>query len=60
MILIEHKLREFMRLVERVIALDFGEVIARGFAGRHRARIRAVIEAYIGRDDDQAEPAHAA
>ena len=29
-ILIEHKLREFMRLVGRVIALDFGEVIAQG------------------------------
>ena len=31
--LIEHKLREFMRLVGRVIALDFGEVIAEGVAG---------------------------
>ena len=35
-VLIEHKLREFMRLVGRVIALDFGEVIAAGIARGHR------------------------
>ncbi|HET7526844.1 MAG TPA: ABC transporter ATP-binding protein [Burkholderiaceae bacterium] len=47
-VLIEHKLREFMRLVSRVIALDFGEVIAEGTPDvivQHPA----VIEAYIGR-----------
>jgi branched-chain amino acid transport system ATP-binding protein len=49
--LIEHKLREFMRLVGRVIALDFGEVIAEGvpeFIVRHPA----VVEAYIGRGNE--------
>ncbi|MGZ5184502.1 MAG: ABC transporter ATP-binding protein [Caldimonas sp.] len=59
-VLIEHKLREFMRLVGRVIALDFGEVIAEG-SPEEIVRHPAVIEAYIGRDDaGQAEPSHAA
>ena len=52
--LIEHKLREFMRLVGRVIALDFGEVIAEG-TPEDIVRHPAVIEAYIGRGDEQAE-----
>jgi branched-chain amino acid transport system ATP-binding protein len=51
--LIEHKLREFMRLVGRVIALDFGEVIAEG-APEDIVRHPAVIEAYIGRGGEQA------
>lgn len=46
--LIEHKLREFMRLVQRVIVLDFGEVIAQG-RPEEVVRHPAVIEAYIGR-----------
>lgn len=48
--LIEHKLREFMRLVDRVIALDFGEVIAEGLP-EAIVQHPAVIEAYIGRSD---------
>ena len=63
-LLIEHRLREFMRLVGRVIALDFGEVIAEG-TPEDIVRHPAVIEAYIGRghtdaDVDAAEPTHAA
>ena len=59
-VLIEHKLREFMRLVERVIALDCGEVIAQG-TPEEIVRHPAVIEAYIGRDDaSRMEPSHAA
>lgn len=61
-LLIEHKLREFMRLVDRVIALDFGEVIARGTPDEI-VRHPAVIEAYIGRDNGDAalsEAPHAA
>ena len=59
-LLIEHKLREFMRLVGRVIALDFGEVIAEG-TPEDIVRHPAVIEAYIGRGDAGAtEPTHAA
>lgn len=58
--LIEHKLHEFMRLVGRVIALDFGEVIAEG-APENIVRHPAVIEAYIGRGDEPtAEQVHAA
>ena len=65
-VLIEHKLREFMRMVGRVIALDFGEVIAQG-SPEDIVRDPAVIEAYIGRgnaldavDAVVAEPTHAA
>lgn len=58
-VLIEHKLREFMRLVGRVIALDFGEVIAQG-SPQDIVRNPAVIEAYIGRDAAEAEPGHVA
>lgn len=59
-VLIEHKLREFMRLVDRVIALDFGEIIAQG-SPEDIVQHPAVIEAYIGRDDaGAAEPSHAA
>jgi branched-chain amino acid transport system ATP-binding protein len=58
-VLIEHKLREFMRLVDRVIALDFGEVIAQGLP-EDIVRHPAVIEAYIGRDAGVVESAHAA
>ncbi len=61
-LLIEHKLKEFMRLVGRVIALDFGEVIARG-TPEAIVRHPAVIEAYIGRGNEAdavGEPADAA
>jgi branched-chain amino acid transport system ATP-binding protein len=58
-VLIEHKLREFMRLVGRVIALDFGEVIAQG-SPEDIVRHPAVIEAYIGRDAAGVEGVHAA
>lgn len=46
-LLIEHKLHEFMKLVHRVIALDFGEVIADDVPERVVTYPR-VIEAYIG------------
>jgi branched-chain amino acid transport system ATP-binding protein len=60
-VLIEHKLREFMRLVDRVVALDFGEIIAAG-SPEEIVRHPAVIEAYIGRDDGatSSEASHAA
>ncbi len=50
-LLIEHKLHEFMRLVKRVIALDFGEVIAAG-TPEEIVRHPAVVEAYIGRGNE--------
>lgn len=49
-LLIEHKLREFMKLVSRVVAIDFGEVIAMGTPDEIVAHPR-VVEAYIGRQE---------
>jgi branched-chain amino acid transport system ATP-binding protein len=49
-LIIEHKLREFMQLVRRVIAMDFGEVIAIG-APQEIVRHPRVVEAYIGRTE---------
>jgi branched-chain amino acid transport system ATP-binding protein len=46
-LIIEHKLREFMQLVERIIAMDFGEVVAIGTPGEI-VRHPKVIEAYLG------------
>jgi branched-chain amino acid transport system ATP-binding protein len=47
-LIIEHKLREFMQLVESVIAMDFGEIVA---AGDPSAIVRhpRVVEAYMGK-----------
>ncbi|MFP5412244.1 MAG: ABC transporter ATP-binding protein [Gammaproteobacteria bacterium] len=55
-LLIEHKLHEFMKLVERVIALDFGEMIADDVPERIVAHPR-VIEAYIGGNAPDTEAA---
>jgi branched-chain amino acid transport system ATP-binding protein len=52
-LIIEHRLREFMKLVTRVIAMDFGEVIAVGDPDTI-VRDPKVIEAYIGREDEHA------
>jgi branched-chain amino acid transport system ATP-binding protein len=49
-LIIEHKLREFMQLVRRVIAMDFGEVIASG-TPQEIVRHPRVVEAYIGRTE---------
>jgi branched-chain amino acid transport system ATP-binding protein len=55
-LIIEHKLREFMQLVSRVIAMDFGEVIVIGEPAvivRHPR----VVEAYIGKTEPDLGPA---
>jgi branched-chain amino acid transport system ATP-binding protein len=46
-LIIEHKLREFMRLVRRVIAMDFGEIVAEGTPGEI-VRHPRVVTAYLG------------
>ncbi len=46
-LIIEHKLREFMQLVHTVIAMDFGEVVAVGEPAMIIRHPR-VVEAYIG------------
>jgi branched-chain amino acid transport system ATP-binding protein len=55
-LLIEHKLREFMALVSRVIAMNFGEVIAIG-PPEEIVKNPKVVEAYIGKTEDEHVPA---
>jgi len=49
-LIIEHRLREFMQLVGRVVAMDFGEIIAIG-GPQEIVRHPRVVEAYIGRTE---------
>jgi branched-chain amino acid transport system ATP-binding protein len=55
-LIIEHKLKEFMQLVTRVIAMDFGEVIAVGPPATI-VRDPRVVEAYIGKTEPGLVPA---
>lgn len=49
MLIIEHKLSELMKIVDRLIVLNFGEVIAQG-TPEEIARDKQVIEAYTGKE----------
>ena len=49
MLIIEHKLSELMKIVDRLIVLNFGEVIAQG-TPEEISRDKQVIEAYTGKE----------
>ncbi len=51
-IIIEHKLKEFMKLVDRVVVIDFGAVIADGIPDEI-IQNPEVIRAYIGADENE-------
>ncbi|MBW2559535.1 MAG: ABC transporter ATP-binding protein [Deltaproteobacteria bacterium] len=48
MLIVEHKLSELMRIVDRVIVINFGEIIATG-SPEEVVNNKIVIEAYIGK-----------
>ena len=47
MIIIEHKLQQLMRMVDRIYVLNFGTVIAEG-TPQEVVTNQKVIEAYLG------------
>jgi branched-chain amino acid transport system ATP-binding protein len=53
-LIIEHKLREFMQLVHEIIAMDFGEIVAMG-RPHDIVRNPRVVEAYLGTAHGDAE-----
>ena len=49
MLIIEHKLSELMKIVDRVVVLNYGEIITQG-TPQEVVTNPAVIEAYTGKE----------
>jgi len=58
-VLIDHDMSLVMRVSDRIMVLDLGRVIALGKPAQIRENPR-VIEAYLGREDDEDEAIGAA
>lgn len=55
MLIVEHKLADLMKIVDRVIVIDLGRIIASG-PPEEVVRNPAVVKAYIGKEEEQLVP----
>ena len=53
LLIIEHKLKELMKVADRIVAIDFGQKLAAG-TPQEVVNHPAVVEAYLGTKDSYA------